>query len=391
MERTKISRFKKCLNINIIQGRLTNLITKVYSSTNILWSKIISFLVAPYFKFVNIFRKKYDFEKIEIKTILVAEYHRIGDVIIIIPAMEMIRDKYPNAKIILLCNYEVMELATHLNVADQVIQFNAPWTNRSWNIFDWFNAMSFAKKISNMKVDLAFDFKGDIRNSWFLWNLNPKISFGYNATGGDYFFTHPHAMDQRLHQSARAINLASKAGCFGKVKEQQQRNNNDGAIIFHTGATDFRRSWPDKHWIKLVRFLGKKHKLCIVRTAESIDLIQSLKKENSNLNVFDGTLLEFFIWLKRQRCIIAPDSMAGHLAAFVGIPVISIFGSQPAELTRPLGEICDVVSPHLRCAHKSKHWRLCSDCMESVSPEEVNSVVEKLLSNEDFQKNKKIL
>ena len=365
--------------------------TKVYSSSNILWSKIISFLIAPFFIFANVFRAKYDLEKIEIKTILVAEYHRIGDVIIIIPVMQMIRDKYPNAKIILLCNYEVVELATHLKVADQVVQFNAPWTNRSWNIFDWLNAMSFAKKISNMKIDLAFDFKGDIRNSWFLWNLNPKISFGYNATGGDYFFTHPHAMDQRLHQSVRAINLASKAGCFEKVKEQKQRNNNHGAIILHTGATDFRRSWPDSHWIKLVGFLGKKHKFCIVRTAESIDLIKLLKKENSNLNVFHGTLLEFSIWLKRQRCIIAPDSMAGHLAAFVGIPVISIFGSQPAELTRPLGERCEVVSPHLRCAHKSKHWRLCSDCMESVSPEEVNSEVEKLLSNEDFQKNKKIL
>ena len=41
--------------------------------------------------------------------------------------------------------------------------------------------------LQSLDIDLAIDFKGDLRNSWFLWNTHPKLSFGYNATGGIIF------------------------------------------------------------------------------------------------------------------------------------------------------------------------------------------------------------
>ena len=40
---------------------------------------------------------------------------------------------------------------------------------------------------------------------------------------------------------------------------------------------------------------------------------------------------------------IAPDSMAGHLASYVGIPVITIYGSQNPDLTKPKNEYGRVI------------------------------------------------
>ena len=51
----------------------------VYKSNYIFWGKLFSMIIAPYFKFLNLFRKKYNLQLIDIKTILVTEYHRIGD------------------------------------------------------------------------------------------------------------------------------------------------------------------------------------------------------------------------------------------------------------------------------------------------------------------------
>ena len=90
---------------------------------------------------------------------------------------------------------------------------NVPWTNWGWSIFSWWDIRSKAKSFSAKNIDLAFDFKGDIRNAWFLWLTRPKISFGYNITGGNYFFTNPMEMNQNLHQLYRAFNLVSAVGC----------------------------------------------------------------------------------------------------------------------------------------------------------------------------------
>ena len=157
-------------------------------------SRLISFFISPFYKILNYFRNNYRITDIEIKTILVTEYHRIGDVLIISPVLKSLKRKFPKAHLILICNREVGQLASHLNLADEISTMNAPWTNWDWSILSWWDIRSKAKSLSRKQIDLAFDFKGDIRNAWFLWLTRPKISFGYNTTGGNYFFTNPMAV-----------------------------------------------------------------------------------------------------------------------------------------------------------------------------------------------------
>jgi ADP-heptose:LPS heptosyltransferase len=60
--------------------------------------------------------------------------------------------------------------------------------------------------------------------------------------------------------------------------------------------------------------------------------------------------------------------MSGHLAAYNGIPSISIFGSQDPELTCPTGSKSKIIKPKISCSHKKFHWRLCEKCMLSIKP-----------------------
>ena len=83
-------------------------------------SRLISFFISPYYKFLNFFRSNYRITDIEIKTILVTEYHRIGDVLIISPVLKSLKRKFPKAHLILICNREVGQLASHLNLADEM-------------------------------------------------------------------------------------------------------------------------------------------------------------------------------------------------------------------------------------------------------------------------------
>ena len=346
------------------------LIHKVYSKETIIISRLFSFFVSPYYKFLNFFRHNYQITDIEVKTILVTEYHRIGDVLIIAPVLKSLKKKFPKAHLILICNKQVGQLASHLNLADEISTINVPWTNWNWSIFSWWGIRSKAKKLSIKQIDLAFDFKGDIRNGWFLWLTRPKISFGYNTTGGNYFFTNPTVMNQNLHQLYRAFNLISAVGC--QQNEDQDAKwvfNNNGAVVIHVGATDHRRSWPLGHWIKLINLLANKFKIVIVDVKEAQQLIR--KVSDSRVELFKGDLIQFKSWLTNQKCLVAPDSMAAHLAAYLKIPTVTLFGSQDPQLTSPVTEKGLVITPEKRCSHQRDHWRLCSKCMNSITPDKV--------------------
>ena len=330
---------------------------------------------------VTINKKKYSLEELKVKNILVTEYHRIGDVIIIAPILKSIKNKFPNSNLILICNKQVAHLANHLNLADEIIGLEVPWTNWDWSMKKWFLAYSFSKKIRTKKIDLAFDFKGDFRNSWFLWKMNPKISFGYDHTGGGYFFSNPQKMSQKTHQQKRAFNLVKKVGCLNISFKKISFRFNEGSLVVHPGAIDIRRAWPDSHWIQFIKRMVKHHKISVVEVESSKKIIKKLKKESFSLEVFSGDLIEYNEWLKKQKLIVAPDSMAGHLAAFNRIPSISIFGSQDPTLTRPLSVKSMIVAPDQICNHRRDHWRLCAECMSSINVEKVYTRARTFISN----------
>lgn len=329
---------------------------------------LISTIIAPYFKIANYFRPSYKLKEIKIEVILVNEYHRIGDVLLIEPILRSLKSKFPEAEIILICNKQIEQLAKHLVLADTIIGIEAPWTNWSWSIKKWKTLYTFfSKDIKSKNVDLAFDFKGDIRNSFFLWSAKPKKSYGYSFTGGKYFFTNPQSINIKMHQQKRAFHLVKKVGCI-ETPILNKRIQNDGTIVIHPGVSDINRSWPEVYWLELIKLLAVYHDLSIVKIAASNDLIEKINSNNINIKIFKGSLVEFNEWLKMQKLIIAPDSMGGHLAAYNGIPSISIFGSQDPDLTRPSGSKSKIIKPKINCSHKRVHWRFCEKCMLSIEP-----------------------
>ena len=341
---------------------------ELYSFYYIAIGYLISFIIAPYFKLANYFRPLYKLDEINVKVILVNEYHRIGDVLLIEPILRSLRAKFPEANIILICNKQIEQLAKHLSLADTIIGIEAPWTTWSWSIKKWKSLYSFfSKDIKSRNIDLAFDFKGDIRNSFFLWITKPKKSYGYSFTGGNFFFTNPQSINIKMHQQKRAFHLVKKVGCI-EIPQPNKSIQLGGTIVIHPGTSDIKRAWSEVYWFELIKLLTTDYDLSIVKIAASNDLLEKINSNNIKIKIFKGSLVEFSEWIKAQKLIIAPDSMSGHLAAYNGIPSISIFGSQDPELTCPTGSKSKIIKPKISCSHKKFHWRLCEKCMLSIKP-----------------------
>ena len=352
----------------------------LYSLKYRIISHVISFIIYPFFVVFNLFRYSYKINDIDVKVILVNEYHRIGDVIIISPILKSLKKKYPKAELILITSKQAENLAIHHNLADTIIGINAPWTNWDWSLKKWWSKIIFFSKVIRGKnIDLAFSFKGDIRDSFFLWLTKPKISFGYSFTGGKYFYTDPQLLIKSYHQQERAYKLIEKIGCI-IIPSSNINYNIDGGIVIHPGSSDSRRAWPDKHWIDLIQMLNKKEKIYVVKVKDSIPILKKLDSQKIIVKTFSGSLVDYSNWVKNQKLVIGLDSMAGHLAAFHNIPSITIFGSQNPKLSIPVSKKSILVKPELNCYHKRNHWRLCKKCMSLISSQKVFNETVNLLN-----------
>jgi len=354
---------------------------QIYNPYYIFWSRIISMLIWPFYFFCNLSRKSYSLNNININSILICQYHRIGDVLIIAPVLHSLKKRYPQAHIILLCCQGAEQLSRDLKFVDEVIGVEVPWKNWNWSLIKWIKVRSFARRFRKRNIDIAIDFKGDLRNSWFLWHVRSKISLGYTDTGGSIFYTHPQQHPMGVHQTERSLRLISPLGCDSIMPDGKKYNYKDqDAIVLHAGGNDSRRAWPKDNWIQLADILSKNHQVAIVKTPETATLIECMKEREIKVEIFHGDLVQFKNWLRNQKMLIGNDSMPGHLAAYLGIPVITIFGSQDPNLTCPIGKWITIIKPDESCEHKRDHWRLCEKCMGAIDVERVSDAIIKLLS-----------
>ena len=125
---------------------------EIYKPSFLFFSRLISALLTPFYLILNLFRIRKLFQEDIIKTILVTEYHRIGDVLMIAPALKALKVHFKDAQLILLCSSAAASLARDLQLADEVIVFDAPWTTWSFSPFKWIKARSFARSFSKRKI-----------------------------------------------------------------------------------------------------------------------------------------------------------------------------------------------------------------------------------------------
>jgi heptosyltransferase II len=84
------------------------------------------------------------------------------------------------------------------------------------------------------------------------------------------------------------------------------------------------------------------------------------------------TLLELTTRLRRCEVLLTNDTGTMHLAAFLGVPTVSIFGSTEPQLTGPLGKGHTVLRHHVECSPCFlRECPLDFRCMKAVTVEEV--------------------
>ena len=84
------------------------------------------------------------------------------------------------------------------------------------------------------------------------------------------------------------------------------------------------------------------------------------------------TLAELIASLSECRLLLTNDTGTMHLAAFLGVPTVSIFGSTEPSLTGPLGSGNRVLRHHVECSPCFlRDCPLDFRCMQAIGSDEV--------------------
>jgi len=285
------------------------------------------------------------------KRILVIRGGAIGDFILTLPAVKLLRDAFPGARIEILGYKHIIALAEN--------RFYAQATRS----IEYGPLASFFTHQAELPIELADYFAGfDLIVSYL---FDPDQVFEANVRhcgGGNFIFADP-KIDGSEHAArylARpleqlGLKLVEPAAQLFPSKEDRRAARDligvasSSIIALHPGSGSATKNWPIENWIALggALFSLESTKTRVVVVGGEADEVQLRKLESvwKNREVFFAKNLPLPVLaaLLEHALFIGHDSGISHLAAATGARSVLLFGPTNPAIWAPANENAQIL------------------------------------------------
>jgi 3-deoxy-D-manno-octulosonic-acid transferase/heptosyltransferase-1 len=349
--------------------------------------------------------------------ILIVKLSAIGDVIHTLPALNAIRNYYPNANITWLVEEDAAPLVQGHGALDRVIVSKRKrWLEalRSLSIMSTVQEVwCFIRALRDTRYDMILDFQALLKSGILiaLARGRRKIGFGKGLEHMEhsYIFLNERipAVDMEIHALSRGMILLNAVGIptseveyklpvsnhdrkkIDELMKQHGINGIKSLIAINPVAKWKTKLWPNKKFAELANMLIDRYDMKIVFTGgiKDYSIIQTITSymKGEAIN-FAGktTLIELAALYEKSTLVISTDTGPMHLAAAMGTPVVALFGPTAAWRTGPYGIGHQIITAELECSPCFKRRCETTDCMYQISIKQVMdatlSIIEKLLN-----------
>ena len=346
--------------------------------------------------------------------ILIVKLSAIGDVIHTLPALNAIRNYYPDANITWLVEEDAAPLVIGHKALDRVIVSKRKrWLKalKSLSLLSTIKEVhGFIKVLRDTRYDMILDFQALLKSGILiaLARGQRKIGFGKGLEHMEhsYMFLNERipAIDMEIHALTRGMVLLNAIGIptneieyklpvsnddCEKVDELMKRHDINGVkflIAINPVAKWESKLWPKERFARLADMIIDEYDARIIFTGGSEDrhIIQDIMSamKGRALNLAGHTTLKMLAALyKKTVLVISTDTGPMHLAAAMETPVVAIFGPTAPWRTGPYGSGHRVVRADPECSPCFKRQCETIDCMHQISEDrvmaEVRSVMER--------------
>jgi ADP-heptose:LPS heptosyltransferase len=295
------------------------------------------------------------------RSILLVELNLLGDMVMLVPLLRVIRRFHPHAHVGLMAGPWGREILAPSGLVDEFITLRAPWVTKGQGARGMAGVLRAVRQARSRSWDWGIDVRGDVRNALLLALARARRRVGYNFTGGAALLTDVVPDDGQLrHIIEHHADLAHYLGmpmteeeripALGTVKSTRSKPGAAGRVGFHFGASMVLRTMPLEEACALVLSYQDKEGVCLILVdapeirSLNTALLDRLPAEfASRVERWQGSLGELVHFLRTLDKFYAMDSGPAHLAASIGIDTTVFFGPHLSLAVRPMGRHVTVV------------------------------------------------
>lgn len=338
-----------------------------------------------------------DFQKREIKRVLIRSVNWIGDAILTTPAISALRKNFLQAEITILAKPYVGDIFKGNPAIDEIIPYERDGIKQRFRMI---------KELRRRGFDLVVLFQNAFEAALITFLSGIPIRLGY-STDGRGFLLRPslpvRPETRKKHHLEYYLDLLRESGL--KVENRSLVMNMDEkervwAINFlkergwkegerlvgiNPGATygPAKRWYPERFASLADRLMKEGVNVIIFGGPGESNIVEEIKNR-----MFSGPLLtegntsvrELASLIERCSVFVSNDTGPMHIAAALRVPVVAIFGSTDPNTTGPIGEGHGVIQGEVECS--PCFLRKCPvdfKCMDMVTVDEVlDAVIERL-------------
>ncbi len=319
-------------------------------------------------------------KKTNIKKILFVTLTNIGDLVLTLPVLGVLKKEFPKASITVLAGSEAGEIVRADSSVSDILIYNKRAT--------LLDKLKLILKLRSMVFDMAVD----MRHSLF------PILVG--ARYRTPIFKSP---DRAIHRKKKHLNILSAMGIstedapFPSLFSREDRLKvnallskkgvlpDDKIIVIAPGAKSHMKRWKIDGFMDVCLRLSKEANTIVAIIGDSTDkAMGSQMIANSEGKAYDLSgafnLRELAYFLSLSKLLITNDSAPLHIAGLVDIPVIAIFGPTDHEKYGPISPGSVVLRKGLSCSPCEQ--AVCEfdlECMKQISSKDVLNAVDRIL------------
>jgi heptosyltransferase-1 len=311
--------------------------------------------------------------------ILIVKPSAIGDVVHTLPVLNLLRKRYPAARIDWLVTPACSGiLQGHPQLNDLILFQRKGWFASVGGLY---------RRLRDAKYDLVLDLQGLLRSGLFCWATGAPVRVGFeNARElAPLFYNRrvpvPH---KEVHAMERYLDLAEAVGCERGPVEYVWPTDEADRFAVRTMVGERRyavllpgtnwatKRWPAEKFAALIEPLKRRFGLDSVIAGRGPDTAAAAAIATGAIDLTDRTTLRQLVaLLEGAAVVIANDSGPMHIAAALGRPLVTLFGPTNPVRTGPYQRPETVLRLEIVCS--PCYSRRCShqSCLQWLSAESV--------------------
>lgn len=321
---------------------------KVLKLSIIYFIEVIEYLRNLFLKFISIIFWPKKINPKKIKKIMIYRVGNIGDLIVSIPSIELIKSKFPDAKLILLSSPGYIgsvganAVFKNLDIFDEVHEY---YLGKGEGLFNFIKSNNSFKDI-DLIVDLPSQFetvRSILKRMLFHKFINPNYAFGWEISTTKVFRKIQNSIRKFPYEKDRLIsiikkntkNIVSKPIDNFSLKLNYESNPasvlSNKYVVIAPGAKRSTNRWSIENFYDLIEYLDSRSIECVlVGGSDVIELSDSLEKRFKNITNFCGRidLFQSMQVISSASLSICLDSGIQHISHVLQIPTVSIFSSR---------------------------------------------------------------